>query len=289
MTVNVFGLSVIGHLHGEHSEVSAITRGLWHPHEICWAFANLSSNTLIFMDCIILCSNVLYCPQNKLFLKVIGKRGMAAAGWLLSTLFLKCGRCNDPVGVKAQIYPGSGNWSSSPLSNGNFYQGLSVYVNEHSPWYWGDEGKSGGVNLQASRHVSLDIMHAVLITVGGPGGPPLSIRQSSHFSRGLITLIPPPLCLCWIFHPPHPLFTLKAAVSCNWISSQWSQCTSVSDTFMIIWRKQLQRMLIQTPARSFCSEKLYKEVCLTSVRCTYDDCSTATISNAGNIPSVLLS
>lgn len=29
--LNLFGLGVIGHLHGEHSEVSAITTGLWHP------------------------------------------------------------------------------------------------------------------------------------------------------------------------------------------------------------------------------------------------------------------
>lgn len=34
------------------------------------------------MDCIILCRNVLYCPQNKLFFKVIGKREMAAIGGL---------------------------------------------------------------------------------------------------------------------------------------------------------------------------------------------------------------
>lgn len=32
------------------------------------------------MDCIILCSNVLYCAQNKLFLKIIGKLEMAAIG-----------------------------------------------------------------------------------------------------------------------------------------------------------------------------------------------------------------
>lgn len=62
------------------------------------------------MDCIILCSNVLYCPQNKLFLQVIGKREMAAIGrTLLNTLLLKCGPRNDPVGVKAQIYLGSRN------------------------------------------------------------------------------------------------------------------------------------------------------------------------------------
>lgn len=29
--LNLFGLGVIGHLHGKHSEVSAITTGLWHP------------------------------------------------------------------------------------------------------------------------------------------------------------------------------------------------------------------------------------------------------------------
>lgn len=46
------------------------------------------------MDCIILCRNVVYCPQNKLFLKIIGKLEMAAIGWVfLNTLFLKWGRC----------------------------------------------------------------------------------------------------------------------------------------------------------------------------------------------------
>lgn len=136
-TVNLFGLGVKGHLHGD---AWVITVRLWQPPLpptpylwICWALSNLSSNTVIFMDCIILCRNVLYCPQNKLFLKVIGKLEMAAIGWFLNTLFLKCGLGNDPVGVKRKIYLGRGNWSISPLSNGNFYQGLSVYVNERCP------------------------------------------------------------------------------------------------------------------------------------------------------------
>ena len=75
---------------------------------------------LIFMGWFILWRNVLYCPQNKLFLKVIGKQGQ--------------GRCNEPVSVKPHIYLGSSNWSISPLSNGNFYQALSVYANERRPW-----------------------------------------------------------------------------------------------------------------------------------------------------------
>lgn len=61
------------------------------------------------MDCIILCRNVLYCPQNKLFFKVIGKREMAAIGGLLNTLFLKRVRRNDPVAVKPEIYLGRRN------------------------------------------------------------------------------------------------------------------------------------------------------------------------------------
>lgn len=86
------------------------------------------------MDCIILCSNVLYCPQNKLFLKIIGKLEMAAIGWFFfNTLFLKWAWCNnDPICSRFKICLGRENWSISPLSNGNFYLGLSVYVNECS-------------------------------------------------------------------------------------------------------------------------------------------------------------
>lgn len=90
------------------------------------------------MDCIILCHNVLYCPQNKLFLKIIGKLEMAAIRLLLfflePTLFLKWGWWgnNDPIRSRFKICLGRGNWSISPLSNGKFYLGLSVYVNECS-------------------------------------------------------------------------------------------------------------------------------------------------------------
>lgn len=36
--LNLFGLGVMGHLHGEHSEVSAITTGLCHPPQNMLSF-----------------------------------------------------------------------------------------------------------------------------------------------------------------------------------------------------------------------------------------------------------
>lgn len=70
---------------------------------------------------------------------------MAAIGWFFkNTLFLKWGWCNnDPICSRFKICLGRKNWSISPLSNGNFYLGLSVYVNECSS----EKGTWGAVNL----------------------------------------------------------------------------------------------------------------------------------------------
>lgn len=70
---------------------------------------------------------------------------MAAIDWFLkNTLFLKWDCCNnDPICSRFKICLGRENWSISPLSNGNFYLGLSVYVNECSS----EKGTWGVVNL----------------------------------------------------------------------------------------------------------------------------------------------